>query len=168
MLLVLGSFVRPECSQASSRTAHRFGLDVGVLTSPFPSLFGVSASYNLLNSLRLSAGYGSVSGTASTVDANTLTVTQTNWSFTTLAGDIKIFPVDWNFAPFGVVGYTHVSFTGSGSGLGNVSAGGSAIYYGFGFDWTSNSGFNMGFEYKMTKIASESVGLPGFYIGWFF
>ena len=152
--LVVFQLAQTENCLASNRSVHKFGVDVGILSEPFPSLMGLNASYNIIDYLRVTAGYGSVSGTG--------------WSFTTLAGDVKLFPLDWNFAPFGVIGYTNVTFKGAGSGLGSVTASGNALYYGLGFDWQTARGFNLGFEYKMTTIASNSVGLPGFYVGWFF
>jgi hypothetical protein len=155
VLLVLQTLIATPDAEASARATKKIGIGFGLVTEPFPSLIGFTGSFNLANFLRLTAGYGSVSD-----DSLGLSVT-------TVAIDAKIFPVDWNFAPFFDIGFVNVS--GSvGSGSSSVKAAGSALDYGFGVDWQTYLGFNLGIEYKMMSQGGTSVGLPGFYLGWFF
>lgn len=151
ILFVLGA----TDSQASSRSTKKFGLGVGLITEPFPSVVGFHAGYNLAKFLRLNFGYGTISDTANGIDA------------TTIEFSAKLFPLDWSFAPFAVVGFTNVS--GSvGAGNSTLSGSGSALSYGFGLDWQTGIGFNLGFDYKFVTLGGTTRGLPGGYIGWYF
>jgi hypothetical protein len=142
-------------SMASSRATKKFGLAVGLVTEPFPSLLGFTASYNLIKYLRLNVGYGTVSDTTNGIDV------------TTLEFSAKIFPLDWNFAPFASLGYSNVS--GSvGVASSTIKATGGAFVYGFGIDWQTNLGFNLGFDYKIASVGGQSTALPGGYLGWYF
>jgi hypothetical protein len=104
--------------------------------------------------VRLGFGYGTVSDTASGVDVSTIEFSA------------KLFPLDWNFAPFAVIGFANVSGT-VGAGSSTIKGAGSALTYGFGIDWQTNLGFNLGFDYKFVNLG-EAIGLPGGYIGWYF
>lgn len=133
----------------------KFGLAIGLVTEPFPSVVGYTASYNLAKFLRLNFGYGTVSDTASGIDA------------TTIEFSAKLFPLDWSFAPFAVLGFTNVSGT-LGAGNSTLKGTGSALTYGFGLDWQTGIGFNLGFDYKLVSLGGQSNGLPGAYLGWYF
>ena len=155
LLLVVQTLALTPQASASARATKKIGLDLGIITEPFPSVLGFSASYNVAPFLRLTGGYGTVSVPASGVDV------------TTVAFDAKVFPLDWNFAPFADIGYTNVS--GSvGSGSSSVKGSGAALDYGFGIDWQTYLGFNFGVEYKLITLSGTSTGLPGVYFGWFF
>jgi len=149
-------------AQASSRSAKRLGLSVGILTEPAPTLIGYNLSYNFSNRVRLSLGYGSVSSTdpSFTVDVKTY------------GADLKFFVTDSNVAFFVGGGASRVigSVTGTGS-VGGLSLTAGGTFYGpsVGLDWQAGLGFNFGLEYKylMGKDIT-STGLPGVYFGWYF
>lgn len=153
--VVLFQMVGAADAQASSRATKKIGLGIGLVTNPFPSLLGFSASYNLHKQVRLTAAYGTVSDTALGIDVKTFEVAA------------KVFFVDWNFAPFGAIGYSNISGS-MGAGNSTIKATGSALDYGFGLDWQTYLGFNLGLEYKMISVSGQSTGLPGAYIGWYF
>lgn len=165
ILVLLQCLISTPEASASSRASKKIGLSVGLVSSPFPSLVGYNLSFNALNFLRLTAGYGSIS-----VGTNDALATYTA-DLKTIAFDAKGFLLDWNFAPFVCLGYTSVSGTITGTttaGGTSLASTGSSIYYGGGLDWQTNIGFNLGFEYKMATISSNSIGLPGVYFGWYF
>ncbi len=145
-----------------SREEHPFGVELALLTEPFPSLWGINLSYNIIQWVRVTVGYGSFSAT----DA----LSNYKATFTTIDANVKGFLAPWTFAPFLSLGYTHVSatITGVGTGVGGLTGAGSSPFYGFGFDWQTHGGFNLGFEYQLTSIDHTAIGLPGFYLGWFF
>jgi hypothetical protein len=159
--LAVQTIIGSPDANASSRSTKKFGLSVGLLTEPFLSLMGYNVSYNIKQWVRVSAGYGSstASGTGFNIDVNTIAL------------DAKFFLLDWNFAPYLDVGYTKLSGTVTGTGdLGGLSLSqtGGAIYYGFGLDWQTYLGFNLGFNYKLMSLNSQSAAIPGFYAGWYF
>ena len=145
----------------ADRTAKPFGVYLGLLGNPFPSIWGVNVGYNALPFLRGSIGYGktSVSDPTITVDASTI------------AFEAKGTVPDWNFSPCVSLGYTNVSMTISGTGstdsLAGLSGSGGSMYVGFGFDWQTNVGFALGLEYKLL-LTSGGSGLPAIYLGWYF
>jgi hypothetical protein len=149
-------------AQASSRSAKRLGLSVGILTEPVPSLIGYNLSYNLSNRFRLTLGYGSVSANDPnfTVDVKTYGI------------DGKVFITNSNVAPF--VGFSASRVIGSVTGSGTVgglslATGGTFSGPSVGFDWQANLGFNFGIEYKyLMGQGIQATGLPGVYFGWYF
>ena len=163
--LVLQTLISSPEANASARATKKIGINVGVITEPFPSVLGYGISYNLAQFLRLGVSYGSISATGTT-GAVPYAI-----DLKTLAFDAKGFLIDWNFAPFVNLGYSTisgtVSGTGSASGIGITSAG-SSLYYGGGIDWQTYFGFNFGVEYKSLTIAGKAIGLPGVYFGWYF
>jgi hypothetical protein len=160
--LVLIAVVAGPDAHAGSRASKKLGLGVGLITEPFPSLFGFNVSYNVMNHLRLTGGYGSISASSAGYSMDVKTY----------ALDAKFFILDWAFAPFVSLGYSLVSGTvtgtGSASGISLAGTGGSANF-GIGVDWQTWVGFNFGLEYKsLIGTSVGSVGAPGAYIGWFF
>ena len=146
---------------AGSRDTKKLGLYVGFLAEPIPSVVGFNIGYNLASFVRLSAGYGTIS----------LTGTGYEVKATTIAGEAKFMLPDWNFTPFATLGYSNVDMTVTGTGadtssLGGLGASAGTLTYGFGIDWQTNFGFNLGFSYKM--VSKTGDGLPGFYLGWYF
>ena len=147
---------------AGSRSHKKIGLDLGLITEPFPSLLGYNLSYNVFDQLRLTAGYGTVSSTGAgySMDVKTIGV------------DAKLFLLNWSFAPFVSLGYTSVSGTVSGVGTSggiSLSGTGKSAHYGIGVDWQTWAGFNLGLEYKnLVGSSLGTTGAPGLYIGWFF
>lgn len=150
-----------DSSMASSRATKKLGLFVGIVSEPFPSVFGFNAAYNIHPRIRLGAGYGSISATSAayTVD------------ITTLEASAKFFILDWNFAPFVGGGLSSISGTISGTGkTSGLSLTQTGLFpnIGFGIDWQTYLGFNLGFDYKMLFANGTTQGLPGFYLGWYF
>jgi hypothetical protein len=160
-LVLIQSAIRLPEASASSRSVKKFGVGVGLITEPFPSVIGYNVSYNLAQFLRLGVGYGSISASGA------------GYSFDvkTIAVDAKAFLLDWNLSPFVNLGFTNVSGTisgtGSASGL-SLTSTGSSIYYGGGLDWQTNFGFNIGFDFKVMSIGGQSLSAPGAYFGWYF
>jgi hypothetical protein len=115
-----------------------------------------------MDQLRLTAGYGSINASA----------TGFNVDVTTIGVDAKLFLLDWSFAPFVSGGFTSVSGTISGTGTTSgiaLANTGTAASVGFGVDWQTWVGFNLGLEYKTILGSSLGItGLPGLYLGWYF
>jgi len=155
---LLGS---PDAS-AGTRSSKRIGLGLGLITEPFPSVLGFNLAYNVMDQLRLTAGYGSINASA----------TGFNVDVTTIGVDAKLFLLDWSFAPFVSGGFTSVSGTISGTGTTSgiaLANTGTAASVGFGVDWQTWVGFNLGLEYKTILGSSLGItGLPGLYLGWYF
>ncbi|NDG85559.1 MAG: hypothetical protein EBX52_11075 [Proteobacteria bacterium] len=161
-VLVLIALFAGTVAQAGSRASKKLGLGIGLVTEPFPSVLGFNASYNFMNQLRLTAGYGSISATGAGY----------NMDVKTYALDAKLFLLDWSFAPFVSLGYSIVSGTVAGNGTTSgisLAGTGSSANFGLGVDWQTWVGFNFGLEYKsLIGTSVGSVGAPGIYLGWFF
>ncbi|MEN9723653.1 MAG: hypothetical protein RJB38_1639 [Pseudomonadota bacterium] len=154
--MILTTVVTSTNAAASNRVAKRFGLGLGLLGDPAPSVLGYQVSYNLSSFLRAIAGYGSISGTTT---SGTVTLT-------TIGGGARFFVPGWNFSPVAGLSYAQVSLTGSGS-LSGFGASGSHIYATAGFDWQAANGFNLGFGANIST--KDSVGaLPYLNFGWYF
>lgn len=157
---LLAGLAMTSNAEAGSRSAHKFGISVGLLSEPIPSVWGISAGYNFADWVRGRVGVGFINGTVGTalVDA------------TTMAGEAMFSIPDWSFSPVAMVGYTNVSMTVTGTGdlsaLGGLTQSGGAVYAGAGFDWQTSGGFNLGFNAKM--LLSYGNVLPGIYLGWYF
>jgi len=160
MLVTLSSFASEG---GSSRTMHRFGLYVGFLGDPFPTLVGFNLGINLASFLRICGGYGTIS--ASSVDATSGTTT--TLSATTIGGGARLFVPGWNFSPTVGASYARVNLSGTGTTVGGFGASGSHTYLSAGFDWQANIGFNLGFGYNYSLLAGVG-GLPYINLGWFF
>jgi len=162
-LVVLVQFLlgTPD-SQAGNRGSKKIGVGVGLLTEPFPSLIGYTLAYNLNDNLRLTAGYGSISSTASNA----------SFDITTIGVDAKYFLLDWSFTPFISAGVSSITGTVSGTGsTSGISISGTGVIpaAGFGIDWQSWIGFNLGVDYKIALSSNANhVGIPGIYFGWYF
>ena len=85
--------------QASNRLSHRFGVSLGILGDPFPTLLGYNASINLARWLRATGGYGQISGTTNAGEAK----------ITTVGGGVRLFVPSWNFSPVVGLSYAKVS-----------------------------------------------------------
>ena len=157
-ITLLGS---PDAN-AGSRSNKKLGVGVGLITEPFPSILGFNLAYNIMDQLRLTAGYGTINASATGFSVDV----------TSIGLDAKLFLLDWSFAPFVSGGVTTVTGTVSGTGTTSgisIANTGTAASVGFGVDWQTWIGFNFGLEYK-TLLSSSlgSTGAPGLYLGWYF
>lgn len=155
----------------SSRTSNRFGITVGLMSDPFPNMFGVSARFNVASFLQLSAGYGHLS--ASTIDPSTggtATVTAK-----TYGGGARFFVPGWSLSPYAGFNVSKWDADGTfdigGSSISN--AGGMTVMYAtFGLDWQTYFGFNIGggvhYVISPTEFSDVLAIAPDIYIGWYF
>ena len=153
LLLAIQTFSGTPEASASARTTKKIGVSFGIASEPYPSVFVVNANYNLNHFLRIGAGYGSTSIAGAEV--------------TTLGANLKIFPFDINFAPYASLGYSNMTGTITGTSVTSIALG-SGVNYGFGIDWQTYLGFNLGLCYNMTTIATIAINAPGIYLGWYF
>ncbi|MBL7716266.1 MAG: hypothetical protein JNL01_12445 [Bdellovibrionales bacterium] len=159
-LALVSTFAFSSSANAGNRSAHKMGISVGLLTDPFPSMYGGTFNYNITEWLRGRVGIGFVSLSDSTLQL----------SATTISGEAMLSIPDWGFSPVATIGFSNVSMTitgtGSLSGVGGLTGSGSALHGGFGFDWQTSGGFNLGLAYKI--LFQTGDGAPGIYLGWYF
>ncbi|MEX2117899.1 MAG: hypothetical protein WEB37_13540 [Bacteroidota bacterium] len=153
-VVVLGSF--QESSAQSNRMTDRLGFHVGLLGDPFPTVVGINANYNVLDFLRASAGYG--------------TVTSEGLTASTFGFGVRGMIPDWNFTPVVGLSWATVSVTVSGVAIGDLygfTVSGSHLYATFGFDWQTGAGFNLGAGYNLS-LKPKVGGLPYVNLGYYF
>ena len=157
-LVVLGAALMASGSaEASNRAAKRFGLSLGLLGDPFPTLLGYNANVNIARGMRLVGGYGAISG--SDTNGNALKIT-------TVGGGVRFFVPSWNFSPVVGASLARVSLTGTGT-LSGFDGNASHIYGTAGFDWQAGNGFNFGFGANLS--GKSGVGaVPYINLGWYF
>ena len=143
-------------AHASNRLSHRFGVSLGILGDPFPTLLGYNASINLARWLRATGGYGQISGTTNAGEAK----------ITTVGGGVRLFVPSWNFSPVVGLSYAKVSFTGSGS-LSGFTGNSHHTYATLGFDWQAANGFNFGLGANLSTLSGVGA-VPYLNLGWFF
>jgi hypothetical protein len=143
----------------SNRLANKTGITTGI-GNPFPSIFGVNVSYNVLDYLRASIGFGeiSVSGIDSSASVKT----------TGIGADVMV--PGWNLSPTAGLHISKVDVSASGGGslsIQGIEESTTLVYAQGGLDWQAQGGFNLGL--------GQTVGLSGgdasgsyFNIGWFF
>lgn len=150
-----------DATAQSNRMTNKLGIHVGLLGDPYPTLVGFNANYNVMDFLRASAGYGSVSAD---VSGGKLTAT-------TIGFGVRGMVPDWNFTPVVGVSWATISVSASASGISGDVAGfsGSAshLYATFGIDWQTGMGFNLGAGYNMS-FKSGVPGVPYLNLGWYF
>ena len=139
-------------SYASVRSLKRFGLSVAYGGSPAPSMIGYQLNYNVGSLVRLSAGYGTLTGG----------VTQ--------SVGVKFFVPGWSFSPF--VGANYAKFTLNGSLAASASSQGVPtqrlyVFTQYGLDWQTRFGLNLGAGVSQIMVKGiQSIGFG--YLGWFF
>jgi len=131
-----------------NRLTKRLGAYVGVLGDPHPTLFGFNVAYNVLDYLRASIGYGSVS--------------VGDLSLTTIGAAAKFMVPGWNLSPTGTLGYSHVSMNGFVADYGENN-----IYVGLGGDWQAGNGFNLGAGFNVSLNGAAPTA-PYLNVGMFF
>lgn len=162
-------------SHAQSREKHRFGLGMGILSDPAPSLVAYQAKFNLTKWLQIFAGYGSIKATAVSLD--TTTSSTGSGAVTTYGAGGKVFLLSgWNFSPYVGGGYSMVKSNGTfslnGKAISSASSNFSVIYGSVGLDHQANIGFNIGagvqYFFSPTDLKDVIKYLPHVYFGWFF
>lgn len=145
----------------TSRTSHRFGVLLGVMTHPVPSIIGFNAAYNFLDWLRIQGGVGFISLSSPVLNISTTTVT----------GEAQFLVPGWSFSPVGLIGLGAITGTIEGS-LENETAGltdtAGYVFIGGGLDWQTWLGFALQLHFKFVMSPTGSAGLPGVALGWFF
>jgi len=161
VLFLLTGLVTRDVQGQSSRSEKKIGLHLGLLGDPFPTLIGFNANYNVIDWVRVTAGYGSV----------TASVTGGELKATTFGAGVRVFVPDWNFSPVGGISWATVSVTATGTGVigdvGGFSGSASHMYATIGFDWQTGMGFNLGAGYNLS-LKSGVGGLPYVNLGWYF
>jgi hypothetical protein len=134
---------------ASNRVSRPWGLAAS--NEVFPSVVGVTASYNYADFGRASVGLGTVFF-YSTVGAN-LIFQVPDWDFTPRAG------LMWGY-----------QFGSADMGFLGVWTPGQKHYLGFhvGLEWTAKNGFFLAGGYTFNIPMSTLSGIPSASIGWFF
>ncbi|MBY0471703.1 hypothetical protein K2X30_11105 [bacterium] len=157
-LITVGLVASQPAQAESHRMKHKIGILAGVLGDPYPSIISGNVAYNVLDFLRVQAGYGT--GSAAGITVNSLGI------------GVRALVPDWNFSP--MVGVSFVSntvtidvsqFISAFNGF-SVSGTTSSLYIPFGFDWQTEGGFNLGFGASLSTKVSQV--LPYITIGWFF
>ncbi len=144
---------------ASHRMNNKIGVGTG-LGNPFPSIFGLNFGYNVIDWLRLEAGFGELSVTSGTSSASVKTYG---------AGADFMMP-GWSFSPLGGLHVSSVDVSksaGAELSVQGIDKSTTLIYAKAGFDWQSSGGFNFG----AGAIAGLSGGSGnGSYLslGWFY
>jgi hypothetical protein len=153
--------VSPGMYGQSNRMNHKFGLHLGLLGDPFPTLLGLNLDYNLIDWARVTAGYGSVSAD----------VTGGKLTATTFGAGVRAMVPNWNVTPVVGLSFASVSVSATGTAVsgdvGGFSASASHLYATFGLDYQAGIGFNVGLGYNVS-LKSGVGGLPYINLGWFF
>lgn len=164
-LLIFTSLSCFASGSVSNRVARPFGVRLGLLGDPYPTLIGINVDYSLFDFARVTAGFGytTVSGTSGSG----------TWSLkaTTLGAGVRFLVPGWNLTPIAGISYANVGITASGSSGGQtingLTASNSLFYLSGGIDWTASSGFHVGAGYNMSLLAGVT-GLPYVSLGFFF
>lgn len=138
----------------SNRMWNRLGISAGVLSEPFPSLWGVTVGYHWSDLIRASAGYGKAS--------------LKGFRSETLSAQATLLWPGLNLTPFLGFGVALSHFTTrlpSGF-IEQVDGSGSYVYSSLGLEWQSRNGFNVGLGYRF--FLPWNGGLPGAQVGWYF
>ncbi len=145
----------------SNRVNDRFGLHLGLLGDPFPTLVGINVNYNALDWLRATAGYGSI----------TVSVTGGELTASTLGAGVRAMVPNWNFTPVLGMSVATVTVSATGAGVsgdvGGFAVSASHFYATIGFDYQAKIGFNIGAGYNVS-LKSGVGGLPYVNLGWYF
>jgi hypothetical protein len=156
-----------EMKGLSNRSANKLGIYLGV-GEPAPTLAGVNVAYNVLDYLRLSAGYGKLTVTSGLAyNGNTGELSTQESSITTMGVGARAFVPGWSLTPSAGVHFAHVSYTGNGLAAHGFEESGSHVYSTLGLDWQAKSGFNasLGVAHSFKSDVGNSAYLT---IGWFF
>jgi hypothetical protein len=148
----------------SNRMKNRAGAYLGLLGDPYPTLVGVNLAYNVFDFMRVSAGFGKISASAS------FGSTEVSSSATTIGGTVRFMVPNWSLTPTAGLGFSHVSISddaGVTVSVKNFTESASHLYGNFGFDWQSSGGFNVGAGYNYS-FKSGIGGAVYVNLGWYF
>lgn len=150
-----------EAASGSSRAEKKYGLYLGLLGDPFPSMWGINAAANFIGFIRAHLGYGSI------------TVLTTN--VTVMNVGVEAFVPDWNLSPFAGFGYNLISsnatsFIINGMTISNPPGTNLNVpVFSVGLEWQSEGGFLLGLSYNIPLGGAwAGSSSPGLRIGYIF
>jgi len=73
VLLITSLLSGPEAN-AGSRSTKKIGVGIGLITEPFPSVLGFDLAYNVMDQLRITAGYGTINTSTTGFSADITTI----------------------------------------------------------------------------------------------
>lgn len=131
--LPLRKISRSKAHQDYTRSQHPFGIDLCYGTAqPFGGLFGARLTYNIIDLIRIGAGYGYAPLILSNLSS--------------IGGGIELFVPSWRLSPFVGADY-HVISGGVPTSLQSIvpanSINFSVLSFPFGVDWQTESGFHL-------------------------
>lgn len=144
---------------ASARTANPLGVYLGVGT-PNPGILSLNVGYNLIDMMRVEAGYSSISAGIGAAEA----------SAKTLGFGVRGFMPGWSLTPTVGLHFANVSYSatpGMSLEVGGFTQSGSHLYSTLGIDYVANSGFHGGLGYSYS-FKSGVGGSTYVQLGWFF
>jgi hypothetical protein len=144
----------PAPLEKSNRGLKKYGLYLGFIGDPFPTLWGMNLAFNGTEFVRATVGYGQIAmiktfgfGAKFMVPKRNLSpVVGINWAKVT----VKIDDSDT-----------------SDDEVDGFSASGDHVYINAGIDWTSKGGLNLGGGYNFS-LKADVGGIPYINIGAFF
>lgn len=154
-------------TEDSYRMSRRAGMYLAY-GDPYPTVIGIGAAYQLTDFLKAQVGFGKLS-VASGISISGAGVTVTEASATTFGMGLKGMVPGWNFTPTVGLHFAHLSYSGTGIEVGGFKESGSHIYTSFGFDWQTQSGFNLtgGYQHSFKSGIGGGVFLgAGWFVDW--
>lgn len=172
MFVVLCVFLGLQVKAAvnSNSTSIRQNKNIGVqigFNNPYPSILGLTASYNLTDSSRISIGHSELKVTSGITFSNE-GITTSEAKLTTYSVGYDHFFTDWSFRPGAGVHVANLDFSGDGSlAVQGFDKDMTMAYCKLGFDYQGDSGFqfSIGTNVAFTGKTGGSGYLSG---GWFF
>lgn len=147
-----------EISTRAGNPEKKYGLYLGI-GNPYPTLIGVNAAYNISPNLRASLGYGQIDVTSS-MNVSGGTVTSSTVSAKTYGAGVEYLFLETHFRPITGLhaGYLQVSGDGDIS-LNNLKKNSAFLYANAGFDWLTNSGFQLGAGVNVNVAGGSGAGI---------
>src|SRR5258708_49747 len=154
---------------ASYRMEKKAGLYISY-GDPSPTLIGVSAAYSPTDFLKLSVGYGKLTQTTGIDISGSGTLTTTEASATTFRLGVKALLPGWYLTPTLGLHGAHISSSGTGGlKLGGFNDSGSHVYTSFGFDWQTQTGFDLAGGYQLSfkpGVGGNVFLSAGWFVDW--
>lgn len=160
VLLFLGGTLSAEERAASSRMNKRYGLYLGLLGDPFPTILGLNGAVHATDFLRATAGWGRITGGengAITID--------------TIGFGVKFLVPGNNLSPVVGLNWAKVSFKSdldpNDEDVQGFRASDDHFYVNAGVDWTAKGGFYLGGGVNISLREGVPI-IPYLNIGAFF
>jgi len=154
-------------SEGSARMRHRLSVSATLAGQPYFSAFGGMLGYQIVDFLKVHAGYGIVPPFSTGLSGATASV-----SAATIGGGIKLYVPNWGFSPYVGLHLGRVTLDGSLT-YGGISISASApliaVSMDLGIEWQTGYGlhFGIGLTKGLSGIPTARF-LPGAYLGWSF